>query len=160
MHKLLLRILITPTSLAIWALLVIGLAMVTGAAHVDGLIHAFTDGVINADLALEDDIAVVLVAAGALLEERELFHRLSGASESGDADEVLNQLCERYGAYMLMLGLVMEMNDLCFEPLALRLGIGAYGIALMVILDGLAILLGAALFFRLIPTVRAGWALK
>ena len=59
-------------------------------------------------------------------------------------------MSERYGAYLLMLGLLMETNDQIFEPVLLGSGFEAAGIGLMVIFDALAVVLAATFVLQLL----------
>ena len=61
-----------------------------------------------------------------------------GAIPPNDEDRALNRLCEVYGVYVLMMGLLMETVDICFEPLIKATGWGGFGVGLMAFLHMLA----------------------
>ena len=52
----------------------------------------------------------------------------------------------------------MEANDLCFEPVLLKVGLAAFGIGFMIALDGMSIVLCVAFMARVLVVFgRYGW---
>ncbi len=127
-------------AIQVWNVAVILFAIVTGYAHVMQFLEAFSQDLIQGALELEEDIALIIVAYGVLLEERYvLLKRLS--AHIPEKEEVITGLFERYGAYILMIGLFMEMIDQAFEPIIAKAGFEPLGIGLMLVFDLATILL-------------------
>ncbi len=125
----------------VWNVLVIIMSVLTGYEHIVEFLKVFTsNNLMSSALELEEDIALIIVAYGVLLEERHvLLNRLS--KDAAKTGEKLTELFERYGAYILMTGLFMEMIDQAFEPILSRISLEPVGIGIMVILDIVTILL-------------------
>ncbi len=127
-------------AIKIWNFAVILFAILTGYAHVLQFLESFSTDLIREAIELEEDIALIIVAYGVLLEERHvLLRRLS--THIPQKEEVVTGLFERYGAYILMIGLFMEMIDQAFEPIIARVGLEPLGIAAMLVFDIATILL-------------------
>lgn len=72
-------------------------------------------------IAVSDDIALILVGFGVWLEERHLFMTKLIGPDMPAHEEIRNDQAESYGAYMLVLGLIMEIFDQ-FGDLILQAG--------------------------------------
>ena len=107
------------------------------------------DGYFDADVTLEEDVAVILVAFGVFLEMREMLAKRAYGEEVAEKQHDLNELSERYGAYLLIIGLIMEINDQCFEPLLEDTFVAAFGIASMAFFDALALVMGLVFLAKL-----------
>lgn len=151
MKKLFFLFTIHPVSLAVWTLVVMAMVVTTGWAHFATLSMAFETGIFDADVTLEEDVAVILVAFGVFLEMREMLAKRAYGAEIAEKQHDLNELSERYGAYLLIIGLIMEINDQCFEPLLQDTVVAAFGIASMTFFDALALAIGGAFLAKLFP---------
>ena len=141
MNRRLVSFLAHPATLAFWALVVIALAVITALSHIDAYTAALSFDGLAQEIEQEEEVAVILIAVGVYFEERGLFTgRVFGDSLSA-LQEHWNEVAERYGAYLLMLGLLMEVNDMIFEPVLIEFGLMQFGLGLMVAFDFLAILL-------------------
>jgi len=147
-----------PVSLAIWTILVMAMVVMTGWAHFATLSFAFEVGIFDADVTLEEDVAVILVAFGVFLEMREMLTKRGYGAEVAEKQHILNELSERYGAYLLIIGLLMEINDQCFEPLLENTGFAAIGVLTMAFFDGLALVLGLGFLAKLFAPNRSAVA--
>jgi len=140
MHRPLLHLCIHPWTLAAMTVLVIGMIGLVATAHVEAFSLALSAQSMEESLVLEEDVAVILIAYGVFLEERGLLaSRVFGEDVDVHQDH-WNEMSERYGAYLLIMGLLMEVNDQVFEPLLLGNCLEPLGLGSMVLLDGLAIL--------------------
>lgn len=149
MKKLFFLFTIHPVSLAVWTLVVMAMVVTTGWAHFATLSSAFETGIFDSDVTLEEDVAVILVAFGVFLEMREMLARRANGEEVAEKQHHLNELSERYGAYLLIIGLIMEINDQCFEPLLEDTFVAGFGVASMVFFDALALVMGLAFLAKL-----------
>lgn len=149
MKKLFFLFTIHPVSLAVWTLVVMAMVVTTGWAHFATLSMAFETGIFDADVTLEEDVAVILVAFGVFLEMREMLAKRAYGTEIAEKQHDLNELSERYGAYLLIIGLIMEINDQCFEPLLEDTFVAAFGVASMAFFDALALIMGIAFLAKL-----------
>ncbi|MFV1849330.1 MAG: hypothetical protein ACMZ66_01280 [Thalassospira sp.] len=149
MKKLFFLFTIHPVSLAVWTLVVMAMVVTTGWAHFATLSLAFETGIFDADVTLEEDVAVILVAFGVFLEMREMLAKRAYGEEIAEKQHELNELSERYGAYLLIIGLIMEINDQCFEPLLEDTFVAAFGVASMAFFDALALIMGIAFLAKL-----------
>ncbi len=125
------------------------MVVTTGWAHFATLSLAFETGIFDADVTLEEDVAVILVAFGVFLEMREMLAKRAYGAEIAEKQHDLNELSERYGAYLLIIGLIMEINDQCFEPLLEDTFVAGFGVALMVFFDALVLVIGNGLLAKL-----------
>ncbi|KXJ58852.1 MAG: hypothetical protein AXW12_18955 [Thalassospira sp. Nap_22] len=155
MKKLFFLFTIHPVSLAVWTLVVMAMVVTTGWAHFATLSMAFETGIFEADVTLEEDVAVILVAFGVFLEMREMLAKRAYGAEIAEEQHDLNELSERYGAYLLIIGLIMEINDQCFEPLLEDTFVAAFGVASMAFFDGLALGLGLGFLAKLFGRDRS-----
>lgn len=104
MKKLFFLFTIHPVSLAVWTLVVMAMVVITGWAHFATLSMAFETGIFDADVTLEEDVAVILVAFGVFLEMREMLEKRAYGEEVAEKQHDLNKLSKRYGAYLLIIG--------------------------------------------------------
>lgn len=149
MQKIISSSIIRPVTVTILSLMVLSMAIITGLAHLETFLGQFNSNLLDGSLTLEEDIALILIAYGVLLEERGLFSHKAYGENLPVREENLNELSEGYGAYLLMLGLFMELNDQAFEPLIMKLGLEQIGLGLMLALDGAAILLTSIFIWRI-----------
>ena len=96
--------------LAFFTLICVAAGVDTMVGQLNGLLDGGA-GTAAADIALEEDIALILVGFGVWLEERELFLSKLFADSIPHSEEARNEDAESYGAYLLMLGLAMELLD-------------------------------------------------
>lgn len=158
MKKLFFLFTIHPVSLAVWTLVVMAMVVTTGWAHFGTLSIAFETGIFDADVTLEEDVAVILVAFGVFLEMREMLAKRAYGLEIAEKQHDLNELSERYGAYLLIIGLIMEINDQCFEPLLEGTFLAGIGVTSMAFFDGLALVLGIGFLGKLFVPHRSAEA--
>lgn len=84
------------------------------ALQVDYLINNYNLSFIPGEVQLEENIAIVIAAFGVFLDNR---HRLVRAvyGENPSGREVrLSALCKEYGFSLVLLGVFIEIVDLCF----------------------------------------------
>lgn len=155
MTKLFFLFTIHPVSLAIWTFVVMAMVVMTGWAHLATLTFAFEAGIFDADVTLEEDVAVILVAFGVFLEMREMLAKRAYGEEIAEKQHDLNELSERYGAYLLIIGLFMEINDQCFEPLLENTGFAAIGVSTMALFDVIALVVGLGYLSKLFVPTRS-----
>ena len=108
-------------------------------------------------LALENDISLLFVAYGVLLEERSLFltKGLGAAVALSPLEERRSDQAETAGAYLLMLGLVLEVIDQAFDLISSYSSIAATGLSLLV---GLFNLLAVIVLVRLLKQILTEWS--
>ena len=107
-------------------------------------------------LALEDDLSLIFVAYGVFLEERSLLlSRALGALADTRLEETRNEDAETIGAYLLMIGLFLEVIDQVFDLILEYSSMAGQGLSLAV---GLLNILSLFLLIRLVKRILINWS--
>ena len=105
------------------------IAVDTALAQALALQASYAAGALHLLINPEEDIALVLVAYGVLLEERKLLLKKAYPEGPPPHEHPLTESAETYGAYILMIGLVMEMIDQLEDHIA---ALGPWGVSVSV----------------------------
>ena len=105
-----LRFLFSRAGLILQTALFLGLGIVLMSHHIGHRIDTLL-GQFDPDGPGEDDLALIMVAFGVLLEEREALYKRLYKGDPSEAEKRLNGQAFIVGAYILMAGLFIEFLD-------------------------------------------------
>jgi len=115
----LLRIVASRTALVAMSIFVI-IAGVESLWHQFAHLYEFLQGVdFQVDIELEEDIAIILVCIGVVMEERGMFTEKLYGNDIPELDEKLNDYARDAGTYCLLIGLTMEVLDQLYNSIML-----------------------------------------
>ena len=149
MRRRLFVILANPVTLTLLSVCVMALAIKAGFTHFAALDDTrLGTQELAQDLTVAEDIAVILVALGVLLEERGLFSAKVYGENPPPGDHELNEFSETYGAILLVVGLLMEVHDQVSDPLLTNAGLDHVSVAIMLLFDAMAVAASIRYIFK------------
>jgi hypothetical protein len=134
LRMLLLRVVASKSAMLILSLFVIVAAAESLIQQFSQIYSFFSNGTFNVDIELEEDIAIILVCLGVVLEERGMFTMKFYDGNISPLDEMLNTYACEAGTYCLLFGLVMEVLDQLYNSIVLLGEWSAFLAALVIFL--------------------------